>query len=285
MDKLWQITCWGSKTELCTIETDLENASDPPLSFSLFEDELPRWRLEIVTENKPDAHWLHPLQTHANIVVQSAKLPDKNWVLESLRFLTPIEAGRFYIHGDHDLASDKTGTLCVCIPAGTAFGTGHHETTYGCLLDFDDMLTAGETFNNVLDLGTGAGILALAAAKALPHAAILATDIDPEAIFVAKRNAATNAQETRIDWQIFDGIDPSSMKANGFDLIFANILAAPLIQMADEIIPLLQRKGRLILAGLLDEQTGQVEAAYTNAGGTLVGSRQLGDWRILVFTC
>ncbi|VAV87615.1 Ribosomal protein L11 methyltransferase, partial [hydrothermal vent metagenome] len=229
VDELWQITVVGQKSALITMEQELENLAVPPLSLSLFEDILPAWRLEIIMTYEPAATLLEALQTRPEVQVTCNKLPDKNWVMESLRFLTPVRAGRFFVHGAHD--APRAEAVSVCIPAGMAFGTGHHETTRGCLLEFDRLLENGMTFAQVLDLGTGAGILAIAAAKTL-QANILATDIDDEAITVAQQNQSANNLPKPVSWLVADGTHHPDIKPGLYDLVFANILAAPLIEMA-----------------------------------------------------
>jgi ribosomal protein L11 methyltransferase len=279
-ENLWQIAITAQKPVLEDIEQQQQDGLNPPLSLSLFEDELPLWRLELVMDSEPGSAMLEMLQRpHAQVKIE--KLADKNWVMESLRFLTPVHAGRFFVHGSHDDAPDNDATIPICIPAGMAFGTGHHETTSGCLLEYDQMLCDGEQFTNIVDVGTGAGILAIAAAKT-SQAAILATDIDPIAIDVAIDNAHANEQASDIQFLVIDGVDPAKMPTGNYDLVFANILAGPLIDMAAEIAALLQPKGRLILAGLLNEQANQVETAYVERGLEMIRSRQLGDWTILV---
>lgn len=276
MVDLWQISILGEKPELVAVEKQLEASLEPPLSFSLFEDDLPLWRLEIIVDQQPDpTHW-KGCGENAKI----EKLASKNWVIESLRYLTPVEAGRFYVHGSHDQPALDASKTSICIPAGMAFGTGHHETTSGCLLELDQMLSQGERFSQIADLGTGAGILAIAAARTLP-AQIIASDIDPEAILVAKQNAQENSADS-ITFLLADGVDHSMLKPGGFDLVFANILAGPLIAMAAGISALLAPSGQLILAGLLHEQAEAVASAYLGQGLKIIRSRQLGDWAILV---
>jgi len=275
---LWQIKIIGTKSQLEEIEAGLETYIIAPLSLSLFEDTLPAWRLEIVVDQEPDNGFISGLG--AGVAVEIIKLPVKNWVLESLRFLTPVLAGRFYIHGSHDQPKITDDAISICIPAGLAFGTGHHETTKGCLLEFDQILGEGAKFQQILDLGTGAGILAIAAAKA-QNAPVLATDIDGEAVDVAKANIVENQVGTQIDLLVADGVNHPALQDTQFDLIFANILAGPLIEMAASLVPLLAKNGQLILAGLLHEQAQAVGTAYADQGLKMVRSRELGDWTIL----
>ncbi|MBL4618094.1 MAG: 50S ribosomal protein L11 methyltransferase [Robiginitomaculum sp.] len=277
MDNLWQISALGSKAELQHLESSLQDNLQPPLSFSLFEDDLPIWRLEIIVDQQPIyAEW-NDLADNIKIEL----LPSKNWVLESLRFLTPVIAGRFYVHGSHDEPSSAKDKISICIPANIAFGTGHHETTSGCLLELDKMLGDGLNFDNVVDLGSGAGILAIAAAKTL-NANIIATDIDPETIPVAQDNANNNSVGDKIEFVIADGVNHRSLPTNSHDLVFANILAMPLIEMAEGISSLLTTNGYLILAGLLNEQAEAVASAYQKHNMKIIRSQIIGEWTILV---
>ncbi|MCF6293275.1 MAG: 50S ribosomal protein L11 methyltransferase [Robiginitomaculum sp.] len=278
MGNLWQISLFGTKSELQQIENSLQDSLPPPLSFSLFEDDLPIWRLEIIVDQQPIASEWRDLADNIKI----EKLPAKNWVLESLRFLTPVIAGRFYVHGSHDEPSLARDKVSVCIPANIAFGTGHHETTSGCLLEFDQMLRDGLSFSNIIDLGSGAGILAIAAAKTL-NAKIIATDIDPETIPVAEGNALSNDVVGKIEFIIADGVDHKSLQAGVHDLVFANILAMPLIEMAEGISNLLASSGYLILAGLLNEQAEAVASTYKKHDMKIIRSRIMvvGQFEIL----
>jgi ribosomal protein L11 methyltransferase len=277
LDNLWQISVFGLKSELQQLENSFQDSLEPPLSLSLFEDDLPIWRLEIIVDQQPIVSMWEGLADNIKIEL----LPSKNWVLESLRFLTPVIAGRFYVHGSHDEPSIVKDKISICIPANIAFGTGHHETTFGCLLELDKMLGDGLSFSNVVDLGSGAGILAIAAAKTL-NANIIATDIDPETIPVAKKNADDNTVGKKIKFLLADGVNHKSLRKNNYDLVFANILAMPLIEMAEGICNLLAENGYLVLAGLLNEQAEAVASAYISHGMKIIRSQVIGEWTILV---
>ncbi len=279
MSELWQVAIVGPKSDLLDIENHLQGLVEPPLSFSLFDDELPDWRLQIIFAQQP-AKQINDLDITDHLRVDIKQLPEKNWVTESLRYLTYVRAGRFYIHGSHEEASDQLKDVCICIPAGMAFGTGHHETTSGCLIELDKLLLAGIVPSRVLDLGTGAGILAIAAAMTLP-ANIIATDIDPEAIEVARNNVQINGVQNKIELIIADGVEHPALQPGRFDLVFANILAAPLIDMASGISSLLAPGGTLILAGLLETQAEAVTSAYIDSGLQLLRLQHRGEWAVL----
>lgn len=188
-------------------------------------------------------------------------LPDVDWVAKSLEGLKPVEAGRFFVHGAHDRAERREGLLTIEIEAGLAFGTGHHGTTAGCLEMIENVVTA-EQPRNALDLGTGSAVLAIAIAK-LSQIPVLATDIDPVATEVAATNVRLNEVSSYVETATAGGFDDPVFAARGpFDLIVANILAQPLMEMAPDMANHLAPGGSLILSGILDRQHDAVLAAY-----------------------
>lgn len=213
------------------------------------------------------------------------QLPDEDWTAKSQAGLPPVPAGRFFIYGTHDADKIPDGTPHpIQINAGIAFGTGHHGTTKGCLLAFEQILQSRTLPNNILDLGCGAGILAIAAAKALPHNApnapitITATDIDEDAVTVTRENAALNNVKDRLNAFQADGLSAQ----NEYDLIFANILAGPLLGLAPDIVRALAPKGKVILSGILEEQADTLIAAYQKAGLQLDSHDILAGWSTLI---
>jgi len=211
-----------------------------------------------------------------------AQLPDEDWVSLSQAGLPPVPAGRFFVYGSHDADKIPAGvTHPIEINAGLAFGTGHHGTTRGCLLIFDNLLDQGLTPERVLDLGCGAGILAIAAAKALSQP-ILATDIDPDAKMVTQQNAQLNNVAAQIEAHVADGFDAPVLKDKQFDLIFANILAGPLTGLAPDITAALAPKGYVILSGILDEQADWVSKAFTDQGLNVMPQDSLKGWTSLL---
>lgn len=197
---------------------------------------------------------------------------------------SPIEAGRFFIHGAHDKENAKAGRINLEVDAGQAFGTGSHGTTKACLLALDE-LTKGPKPANALDLGTGTGILAMAMTRAF-GIPVLASDNDPIAVDVATENARSNAiDHEQIRYLTAEGTDHSVIRTHApFDLITANILAGPLITMAADIAVILATGGRLILSGLLQTQEAAIERAYLNEGLTVQSRFPIGDWQTLVMT-
>ncbi|AQT42964.1 [LSU ribosomal protein L11P]-lysine N-methyltransferase [Bartonella apihabitans] len=204
-------------------------------------------------------------------------LPDIDWVSHSLEGLGPVRAGRFFVHGSHDRDKVKPGDLAIEIDAGQAFGTGHHGTTVGCLELIADVMEH-EKPQNALDLGTGSGILAIGIALIEPIR-ILATDIDPIAIKVAKENFALNGVAKTITAITATGLDDEEIKKRvPFDLIVANILANPLIELAPQMVPALKKGGSIVLSGILEEQHDRVVKAFEAEGAKYIKTLHHEGW-------
>lgn len=198
---------------------------------------------------------------YPHLVIEREVIPDVDWIAKSLEGLTPVRAGRFLVHGSHDRDKVRTNDLAIEIEAGQAFGTGHHGTTAGCLEMIEQVLRA-RTIRNALDLGTGSGVLAIAVAKMRP-VPVLATDIDPVAIKVAKENARLNGIVSGMSLETAPGFHSDAFRRHGpFDLIIANILARPLIKMAPQLVTHLAPGGTVILSGILASQRWKVLSAY-----------------------
>ncbi len=205
----------------------------------------------------------------------------KDWVAESLSGLKPVRAGRFIVHGAHDRAQVKSNDLGIEIEAALAFGTGHHGTTRGCLLALDD-LAKRRRFRNVLDLGTGSGVLAIAAAKAF-HTHVLGTDIDRIAVTAAASNARLNRAGPMVTLAHATGTKARGIAAHApYDLIFANILMAPLLRLAVALSRLAAPHGRVVLSGLLPAHANAILAIYRAQGLVLVRRFPLEGWMTLV---
>jgi ribosomal protein L11 methyltransferase len=212
-----------------------------------------------------------------------AAVPELDWVKRSLEGLAPVAAGRFFLHGSHDRQVRRAGGMSLEIDAGTAFGTGHHGTTAGCLEALDDILKRHHP-RHILDLGCGTGVLAIAASKALKTKS-LATDIDPEAVRVTLNNAALNGVKPLIKAQTAAGLHhPSIRHAAPFDLIFANILARPLASLAPGLCTILAPGGYLILSGLTYDQKRWISACYQNRGLTIAKTIRHENWLAIVMT-
>lgn len=208
---------------------------------------------------------------------------DKDWVSEVQSGLPAVKAGRFFIYGSHEKDNIPDDVAHpVLIDAGMAFGTGHHGTTKGCLVIFDELLSEGFKPANILDLGCGAGILAIAAAKALPNSDILASDIDADAVEVTIENARLNEAGKKLNAIQADGFHSPSLLDQTFELVFANILAGPLMGLAPDIYKATKPKGKVILSGILTEQWETVSAAFQAAGFTVTPKLTLEDWTSLL---
>lgn len=199
------------------------------------------------------------------VQIQREELPDIDWIAKSLEGLKPVRAGRFVVHGSHDRGTARIGEIAIEIDAGQAFGTGHHGTTAGCLEVIHKVMRA-RTVRRVLDLGTGSGVLAIAARKLAP-VTVLATDIDPIATRVARENVRLNGIASGIALETAPGFHSTAFGRHGpFDLIIANILARPLMRMAPQLAAQLAPGGDVILSGILASQRWKVLAAYNSLG-------------------
>lgn len=212
--------------------------------------------------------------------MQAETVDDIDWMAVSLSALHPVSVGRFFVHGSHDRSRLPAGRITVEIDAAQAFGTGHHATTAGCLCAIDRELKKSRPAN-ALDIGTGSGVLAIALARAI-RVPVLATDIDPLAVMIAAENAKINGVASRVRTIVAAGIRHRDILARApFDLVAANILAAPLQRLAPDIAAIIAPGGKLILSGLLVGQRERVVAAYCRHGIFLERARQFEDWCVL----
>ncbi|MBX3570206.1 MAG: 50S ribosomal protein L11 methyltransferase [Rhizobiaceae bacterium] len=264
----------------------------PILEAAFEEDGFPLARSEIDEARDIDEISLYMDGDHADIErrltalladagaeaeVGAEILPDVDWVAQSLDGLKPVRAGRFVVHGAHDRHRVRIGDLGIEIEAGLAFGTGHHGTTAGCL-EMIGKVARRENPRNALDLGTGSAVLAIALARAC-HIPVLATDIDPVATRVAAENVRLNGVAAYVHTATAAGFGHPVFSANGpFDLIVANILARPLMQLAPSMRSHMARGGSLILSGILQRQRNAVIAAYVSAGFRHVATLHREGW-------
>jgi len=275
------------------IDTLAETRGEFPPTLSYFDQPNSQlWRTEVYFSSAPDYGFINAMLAQAELLDWDhdiAPVEEKDWVSESQKLLAPVRAGKFLLYGSHD--SDKTDPAAINlqIDAGQAFGTGKHETTAACLealTNFSETLNPGQ----VLDLGTGSGVLALAAHRLWPAAQVVASDIDPIAVKVSTENLHVNKAVVRNIGEQSAGIaclvaagleDIGFAEEAPFNLIVANILAGPLVDMAAEITAALAPKGKLVLSGLLVSQEKTVLDAY-EAQGLLSEDRiEKGDWLAL----
>ena len=266
----------------------LQNLIEPaPGALTLFEDGPGGWRVEAYYAIAPNAAAL--AARLESILGQPAppldvvSVPDLNWVAMSQAALPPVTAGRFVIRGSHDRGRVPHGPNTILIDAAEAFGTAHHATTLGCLLAID-RLTRVTSFHRVLDLGCGSGILAIAAARALPKAAIFATDHDAQSVAVTGRNMRANGVNQRIVVTRAHAFHHQSLRrAVPFDLVIANILAGPLCALAANVTGALHRGGILVLSGILNREAAGVIATYRAQGFAIKEHRRIEGWSTLTF--
>ena len=233
--------------------------------------------VEALYTDPPDVLYLSRIAGHGMTV---EPLPDQDWIRLSQEGLPPVRAGRFFVYGAHDAGQVPHGVIPIKIEAGLAFGTGHHETTSLCLGALSD-IARERSFRNVLDLGTGTGLLAIGAAK-LWKRRVMASDIDPFAVEVARDNARANDVAPWVVAVTADGLaNPLLSRAAPYDLLIANILAGPLTKLAPEIIRSLAPGAVLLLSGLLTNQEKLVTSFYRDL--RYVGARRDGPWNALVF--
>jgi ribosomal protein L11 methyltransferase len=259
--------------------------SDPLLegaTYSILEEDEDKgiWRIDAFPNDDDDARGIEArLKAHDGLTVIVEKLADADWLAMSLSGLPPVRAGRFFVYGAHDQGIVPRNTVNLKIDAGAAFGTGHHGTTVGCLVAFDELLKK-ERFERVLDVGCGTGVLAIAAAKTGSKVAV-GTDIDQPSVRIANENAKLNMADARFVHAF--GLNDRKVRQHGpYDLVFANILAPPLVSLSQDIKNALSLGGVAILSGLLRTQERRVSAAYLSRGFVLERRIHRDAWSALV---
>lgn len=263
----------------------MESLSPEPYGVGVFEieDGSGLWEVGGYFTESPDQAGLALMATiHGAKPFAVSELPETDWVAKVKRELAPIRAGRFYLYGSHDAETVPADCVPLLIEAAMAFGTGHHGTTQGCLRALDRLLEQGVTAETVADIGCGTAVLAMAAARVWPGTP-LASDIDPVAVEVADANLAANDMQGRVICLEATGFDhPQIAAAAPFDLIFANILKGPLVDLAPDMAEHLSPGGHAILSGLLNEQAADVAMAYEAVGITQIEATEIGEWTTLL---
>lgn len=289
----WRVTldCTKAEAEAIPDSGDLFPDFDSPPVIVADEPDPDRpnaWRLHVYFDRQPgweEMQAIEKLAADSDPVLE--RLEDADWVTLSQEGLEPIRAGRFFVHTPMHYKDRPVDAVSFEIDAGLAFGTGQHATTSGCLAALDQLERDGKNFANIADIGTGTGLLAFAALALWPQAKAIATDIDPVSIDVTRDNAAINGiplgmQAGELLLAVADGMDHPMITARApYDLLIANILAGPLIELAPGFVRATAQGGTIILAGLLDTQADAVTAAYEAEGCTVV-ERGPGEWTVLV---
>jgi ribosomal protein L11 methyltransferase len=250
-------------------------------TYSILEEDEDKniWRIDAFpTTDEEDSGLLEVLAGYPLKVVRE-RLADADWLAMALSGLPPVRAGRFFVYGMHDRGRLPASTVNLRIEAGAAFGTGHHGTTVGCLMAYDKLIKARK-FNKVLDVGAGTGLLAIAAARTGSRIAV-GTDIDKPSVRISKENAKVNRANARFVHA--SGLSNRLVTDNApYDLVFANILARPLVSLAQDIKNALVPGGTVILSGLLRTQERMVKAAYVSRGFKVVNRIHRDAWAALV---
>ena len=259
----------------------LEKLNPPPMGVGVFEleDGSGEWEVGAYFHDKPDEISILLLENAFGTAgFAISEIPETDWVAKVNRELSPVQAGRFFVFGKHDfkkLPKDKVGLL---IEASMAFGTGHHGTTKGCLLALNNLITKGKKIDDVIDIGCGTAVLAMAVAK-VSSSKIIASDVDQVAVEVALANLKANKLENRIACFQAKGFEDTQIKSNApFDLIFANILKPPLIDLAPCIQRYLKSGGHAIISGILDIQAIEVIKVYHQNKLEVLDRIDIGEW-------
>ena len=288
----WRVTvpCSRAEAEAIAAADPFPEAANPPVLVADEPDPAKpdEWLIHAYFEHEPRTAELEAIEGLGGGKPTVEHLGEADWVTMSQAALQPIRAGRFYVHTPMNRGTVPEGAVAFEIDASLAFGTGQHATTSGCLAVLDKLERDGARFANIADIGTGTGLLAFAALALWPEAKCIATDIDSQAINVARENAAINGVSLGMHagellLVAADGMHSPMLSARApFDLIIANILAGPLIELAHDFAHALAPGGTVVLAGLLDAQAEAVAAAYETSGLSLSKEQSLpGEWPVL----
>jgi ribosomal protein L11 methyltransferase len=278
------LTTLTGKDQAYALADAMENLDPEPTGVGVFEieDGSGLWEIGAYFIDEPDDVELTLMAAAfgAKPFVVS-EVPETDWVAKVKRELSPVVAGRFFVYGSHDADKIPEGSEPLLIEAAMAFGTGHHGTTLGCLRALDRLASAGFIGKNVVDIGCGTAVLAMAAARIWPNP-VLASDIDEVAVDVAAANVSCNDLDGRVTCLVAAGFEHETLhSAAPYDLIFANILKGPLIELAPDMAAHSAQGGIVILSGLLVEQAEDVLAAYDANGFDCETREDIDEWSCL----
>lgn len=284
------IACTRAEADRATrIDDPFPDAADCPVLGAT--ETATGWALQLYTPDQPTADLLHALAALAPSAIAAPlvqQLADTDWVTLSQAGLEPVDIGRFHIHTNERRGEERPGQWPLRIDAGLAFGTGQHATTAGCIAAATRLSRAGP-FRNILDVGTGAGLLAFAAARLHRQARVTASDLDPVAVQVAAANLRHNHflpghAAGKLLMLTAPGVEHRLIAARApYDLVFANILAGPLAALAPSLAAVVAKGGYLVLAGLLQPQMAHLRRAYGQRGLRLVWRSPRDEWPVLIF--
>lgn len=281
---LWRVAFAAPEA---VVDTLVEQLDELALSVSAFEadgdgaDRAPTWRIELLLDAEPDIGEIGRAVAEAGLPgadLAVDTVPETDWLTATARQFPPVRAGRFVVHGSHARDQLPAGAIPVEVDAGLAFGSGEHATTQGCLMAIGRIARRPR---RILDLGCGSAVLAIAAARLWPTARIIAADNDPVAARVAAANVRINGVSSRVRTLVSEGYAAPAIRRAAFDLILANILADPLIELAPALARHLAPGGHAVLSGLLDRQAEAVTQAHRRHGLRLVHRRDIGPWTTL----
>lgn len=281
------LTTLEGQTAAEALGAAMEALVPEPTGIGVFEveDDSGLWEVGGYFTETPDEAGLALLSTmHGAKPFIVSELPETDWVAHVKRELAPVEAGRFFVHGSHDVDKLPEGKIGLLIDAAMAFGTGHHGTTLGCLRALDRLISEGFAPKSVADIGCGTAVLAMAAARVWTDP-VIASDIDEVAVDVARANVAANGLEGRVACVEAAGFGaPELAQSAPFDLVFANILKGPLIGLVSDMATHIAPGGYAILSGILNPQADEVVSVYTQNGFNLVSRDEIVDWTTLILS-
>ena len=285
MNSVWRLLAQVRGTDAANaVFMLLDDSAD---AVSAFETAPEEWRVEAYRQSR-----LSSPELGAQLALAAAaaggtlaefgeeSLPARDWLAENQLSFPPLRVGRFFVYGSHYDGKVPAGAIGIAVDAATAFGTGEHPSTRGCLLALE-RLARRQGFHRLLDIGTGTGILSIAAAKLL-HRPVLAGDIDPRAICVARRNAVRNGVTGMVQYRAAQGYRDRLIRKSRYDLVLSNILARPLAVMAADLAHRLAPGGRAVLSGLLRRQEPIVLAPHRGCGIVLDYRLVIDGWSTLV---
>ena len=279
------LTTLDAKEPAEALAEAMENFLPEPVGVGVFEieDGSGRFEVGVYFEDEPDDTELALMAAiYGAKPFAVSEVPETDWVAHVKRELQPVAAGRFFVYGSHDADRVPEGSVALLIEAAMAFGTGHHGTTLGCLRALDRLDRAGFRGHNVADIGCGTAVLAMAAAS-IWRDPVIASDIDPIAVDVAMANAKANGLGGKVHCVEAAGFAHADLVARApYDLVFANILKGPLIELAPDMAAHVSSAGYVVLSGILNTQADETLGVYKRSGFVLTARDEIGEWTTLV---